>query len=162
MAGMEASGTGNMKLMMNGTVTLGTMDGANVEICEEAGKENNYIFGASVEEVSRVKQCYNPRALYDNNPKLKRVVDTLVNGTFNDNGSGMLSNLYNSLVTYNNPDCYLVLYDFESYVEEKLKLNREYGSDAFWTKSIMNMAGSGKFSSDRSVREYSELIWNLD
>lgn len=161
MAGMEASGTGNMKFMMNGTVTLGTMDGANVEICEEAGRENNYIFGASVDEVSRVKQCYNPRALYDNNPKLKRVVDTLVNGTFNDNGSGMLANIYNSLVTYHNPDVYLVLYDFDSYINEKLKLNREYGSDGFWSKCVMNMAKSGKFSSDRSVREYVDNIWHI-
>lgn len=161
MAGMEASGTGNMKFMMNGTVTLGTMDGANVEICEEAGKENNYIFGASVDEVSRVKQCYNPRALYDNNPKLKRVIDTLVNGTFNDNGSGMLGNIYNSLVTYHNPDVYLVLYDFDSYVTEKLKLNKEYGSDNFYSKCIVNMAKSGKFSSDRSVRDYVDNIWHI-
>ena len=161
MAGMEASGTGNMKFMMNGTVTLGTLDGANVEICEEAGKENNYIFGASVEEVARVKQCYNPKALYDNNQKIKRVVDSLVNGTFNDNNSGMLSNIYNSLVTYNNPDVYLVLYDFESYVNEKLKLNSEFGSDEFYSKSIENMAHSGKFSSDRSVRDYVNNIWHI-
>lgn len=161
MAGMEASGTGNMKFMMNGTVTLGTMDGANVEICEEAGKENNYIFGASVDEAARVKQCYNPRFIYDNNPKLKRVIDTLVDGTFNDNGSGMLRNIYNSLLTYHNPDVYLILYDFESYVKEKLRLNREYGNDEFYSKCIINAAKSGRFSSDRSVREYAENIWHI-
>lgn len=161
MAGMEASGTGNMKFMLNGTVTLGTMDGANVEICEEAGRENNYIFGATVEEVAAVKQHYRPWDIVNGNYKLRRVLDTLVNGTFQDQGTGVLRAIYNSLLEGYNPDHYLVIYDFQSYVDTKLRLNSEYGTDAFTEKCLMNMASAGKFSSDRSVREYAEKIWEL-
>ena len=161
MAGMEASGTGNMKFMLNGTVTLGTMDGANVEICEEAGEENNYIFGATVEEVVKIKKNYNPRAVYESNPELKRIVDTLVDGTFDDNQTGVLKAVYDSLFGGWSADHYLVLQDFESYVEKKLQLIREYGSEEFTTKCLMNMAHAGKFSADRSVKEYAKEIWKL-
>ncbi|MBR2023403.1 MAG: glycogen/starch/alpha-glucan family phosphorylase [Clostridia bacterium] len=160
-AGMEASGTGNMKFMLNGTVTLGTLDGANVEICEEAGKENNYIFGATVDEVARVKKDYNPKSILENDKELSAVVESLVNGSFHDGGSGMFQALYDSLLAGNEPDRYLVLYDFESYMQAKLRLNAEYGSEPFLDKCIINMCSAGKFSADRSVKEYAEKIWKI-
>ena len=160
MAGMEASGTGNMKFMLNGTVTLGTLDGANVEICEEAGRENNYIFGATVEEVAAIKQFYCPREQVEGNPRLKRAVETLIDGTFED-ASGMLKKLYESLMTGYQPDRYLVLYDFADYVRVKEQLLRDYGSEEFDKKCLINMASVGKFSADRSVRDYVKLIWDL-
>ena len=161
MAGMEASGTGNMKFMLNGTVTLGTMDGANVEICEEAGIENNYIFGATVEQVSDVKQHYNPRAIAESDPALMRVLNALVDGTLDASGSNMLSDIYHSLLDGYAPDHYLVLHDFADYVRTKLRLISEYGSKEFTQKCVRNMASSGKFSSDRSVKQYAEEIWKL-
>ncbi len=161
MAGMEASGTGNMKFMLNGTVTLGTLDGANVEICEEAGKENNYIFGATVEEVAAVKKAYDPNKILAKEEKLKKVVESLIDGSFDDNGTGMLKAVYDSLVSGDDPDRYLVLYDFEEYLNMKLRLISEYGSEEFTTKCLKNMANAGKFSSDRSVREYAKKIWKL-
>ncbi|MBQ5802397.1 MAG: glycogen/starch/alpha-glucan phosphorylase [Clostridia bacterium] len=161
MAGMEASGTGNMKFMLNGTVTLGTMDGANVEICEEAGRENNYIFGATVEEVAEVKKYYNPRAIAESDPALMRVLNALVDGTLDASGSNMLSDIYHSLLDGYAPDHYLVLHDFADYVRTKLRLISEYGSKEFTQKCVRNMASSGKFSSDRSVKEYAEEIWKL-
>ena len=160
-AGFEASGTGNMKFMLNGTVTLGTMDGANVEICEEAGKENEYIFGADVEEVARVKQNYQPYEIYMADKDLKRIVDTLDDGTFDDNGTGMLANLKQSLFGGWSADHYLVLYDFRSYVTVKTQLNNDYGSEQFTRKCIINAAKAGKFSSDRSVKEYAKNIWKV-
>lgn len=161
MAGMEASGTGNMKFMLNGTVTLGTMDGANVEICEEAGRENNYIFGATVEEVAAVKKAYEPHKILARNPALKKTVEALVDGTFND-CSGALKAVYDSLLSGDDADRYLVLYDFEEYVKAKLTLNAEYGSEEFTTKCLNNMASAGKFSADRSVKEYAEKIWHIN
>ncbi|MBO4989107.1 MAG: glycogen/starch/alpha-glucan phosphorylase [Clostridia bacterium] len=161
MAGMEASGTGNMKFMLNGTVTLGTMDGANVEICEEAGRENNYIFGATVEQVPEIKNGYNPFRYLDQDPNLRRVVDTLVNGTFQDAGTGNLKSIYDSLLFNHNPDHYLVLADFADYIRVKCQLLKEYGSDEFFAKCLKNMACSGKFSADRSVKDYAERIWNI-
>jgi starch phosphorylase len=138
MAGMEASGTGNMKFMLNGTVTLGTMDGANVEICEEAGVENEYIFGATVEEVQEVKKNYDPLSLYNADPELKRIIDTLDDGTFDDNGTGMFTALKESLFGGWSADHYLVLHDFRSYVSAKSKLNRDYGSEEFgWKPDMM-------------------------
>ncbi len=161
MAGMEASGTGNMKFMLNGTVTLGTLDGANVEICAEAGKENNYIFGATVEEVAAVKRAYAPQKILEKNADLKRAVNSLVDGTFSDGGSGALKAVYDSLVSGDSPDRYLVLYDFENYIQAKLRVNVDYGSEEFTKKCLRNMARAGKFSADRSVREYAEKIWKL-
>lgn len=161
MAGMEASGTGNMKFMLNGTVTLGTMDGANVEICEEAGRENNYIFGATVEEVAAVKKFYCPREQVEGNPRLKRALDTLIDGTFPDE-AGMLKKLYESMVGGYEPDRYLVLYDFADYVRVKEQLLRDYGSDEYFMKCLINLANVGKFSADRSVTDYANLIWHLN
>ena len=160
MAGMEASGTSNMKFMLNGTVTLGTMDGANVEICEEAGRENNYIFGATVEEVAAVKQYYCPTEMLGNDPKLRRVVETLRDGTFPDE-RGMLRKLYESIVTDYGADRYLVLFDFADYVRAKLELLHDYGTEEFDRKCLRNMAAAGKFSADRSVTDYAKLIWGL-
>ena len=160
MAGMEASGTSNMKFMLNGTVTLGTLDGANVEICEEAGRENNYIFGATVEEVAAIKQYYCPREQVEGNPRLKRAMETLINGTFED-GSGMLKKLYESLMTGYQPDRYLVLYDFADYVRVKEQLLRDYGTKEFDTKCLVNLCSVGKFSADRSVTDYRNLIWKI-
>ncbi len=160
MAGMEASGTGNMKFMLNGTVTLGTMDGANVEICEEAGKENNYIFGATVDEVAFVKKSYNPSKILEKNEKLKKVVESLIDGTF-DGGRTHLQAVYDSLLSGEEPDRYLVLYDFEDYILTKLYLNEEYASETFTTKCLVNMINAGKFSADRSVKEYAENVWEV-
>jgi len=160
MAGMEASGTSNMKFMLNGTVTLGTLDGANVEICEEAGRENNYIFGATVEEVAAIKRFYSPREILGNNDRLRRVVNTLTDGTFSDE-KGMLTKLYDSIVNDYGADRYLILYDFADYIRAKEELLRDYGSEAFDRKCLQNMAAAGKFSADRSVTDYKKLIWNL-
>ncbi len=160
MAGMEASGTGNMKFMLNGTVTLGTLDGANVEICEEAGRENNYIFGATVEEVAAVKRGYDPAKIVAENPVLKRAVDTMTDGTFPDE-KGMLKKLHASLFEGYEPDRYLVLYDFASYLDTKLSLLRAYGTDEYFLQCLENLSSAGKFSADRAVREYADKIWHL-
>lgn len=160
-AGLEASGTGNMKFMLNGTPTLGTLDGANVEICQEAGPNNNYIFGATVDQVRKIKENYNPNLILDNNPKLKRVVDSLINGTLSDNGSGVFRAIYNNLLTGNNPDNYLVIADLNSYIEAKLQANKEYDTPLYYNKCTTNMQSSSKFSSDRSILDYNDLIWKL-
>ena len=157
MAGMEASGTGNMKFMINGTPTLGTLDGANVEIAAEAGKNNNYIFGLTVEEVEALKKNYKPEAFVTNNPKLKKVLESLIDGTLNHK----FTEIYDSLLKGNDPDRYLVLADFNSYVEMKLFANKEYQTKDYYKKCIVNMYSSYKFSSDRSIRDYNELIWKL-
>ena len=162
-AGTEASGTGNMKFMLNGAVTLGTFDGANVEIVEQAGEENNYIFGARVEEIEQIKNSYNPKELYEQNPRIKRVLDTLVDGTFSDNGTGMFAELYHSILQgahWHKPDHYYLLLDFIPYCEAKLRVNRDY-SDVyeFRRKCFINTANAGKFSSDRTIRDYAGEVW---
>ncbi len=167
-AGTEASGTGNMKFMLNGAVTLGTLDGANVEIAEQAGEENEYIFGARVEDIERFKrEGYNPRALYEANPDIKRVIDTLVNGTFNDDGAqgeGSFAELHNALLngaSWHAPDHYFVIYDLPLYVEAKIQANADYSDKiAFGTKCLKNVANAGKFSSDRTIVEYAQEIWH--
>ena len=161
MAGMEASGTSNMKFMLNGTPTIGTLDGANVEIAEEAGFNYNYIFGLNVREVAKVKANYNPYELLENNPKLKRVVESLIDGTLDDLGSRVFKAIYDSLLNGNNPDNYLVLADFDSYIKTKLIANQDYGKDIFYEKCLINMASAAKFSSDRSILDYNKLIWHL-
>ena len=161
MAGMEASGTGNMKFMLNGTVTLGTMDGANVEICEEAGRENEYIFGATVEEVKEIKRNYDPVSIYNNDPELNRIVDTLDDGTFDDNGTGMLAAIKASLFGGWSADHYLVLHDFRDYVRVKSQLIADYGTEEFVRKCVINTANAGKFSSDRSIKDYARNVWGM-
>ena len=163
-AGTEASGTGNMKLMLNGAVTLGTFDGANVEIVEQAGRENNYIFGATVDELNALKGHYRPRDLYEADPLIRRVLDALTDGTFPDE-DGKLAELKSAILdgaSWHAPDHYFVLKDFRSYLEAKLQANRDYrDSRAFARKCLMNVASAGKFSSDRTITQYAKEIWNV-
>ncbi len=164
-AGTEASGTGNMKLMLSGAVTLGTYDGANVEIVEEAGEDNNYIFGARVEDIRRESACYNPKAIYENNPRVKRVLDTLIDGTLSDEGFGYFKELYDAILEgacWHRPDHYFLLLDLMPYVEAKLRVNRDYADRlSFGRKCLNNVASAGKFSSDRTVKQYAQEIWHL-
>ena len=164
-AGTEASGTGNMKLMLNGAVTLGTFDGANVEIVEQAGRENNYIFGATVEELNAIRASYDPRAIYKRDPVIAAALDALVDGTFPDPDGG-LKELYSALLagaSWHAPDHYFVLKDFEPYLAAKLAANRDYAADpaGFARKCLMNVANAGEFSSDRTIFQYAREIWNV-
>ena len=165
-AGKEASGTGNMKLMANGAVTLGTLDGANIEIVEEAGSLNEYIFGATVDEIRSVQEHYNPNGMYHNDYKIKRVLDALINGTLNDGGSGIFRELHDSIVygaSWHRPDQYFLLLDFERYLEAKKQVARDYkDSLVFAKKRWMNICNSGKFSSDRTIAEYAKDIWHIE
>jgi len=162
-AGTEASGTGNMKLMLNGAVTLGTLDGANVEIVKEAGMENNYIFGATVETINNSKASYNPRWIYEHNPNLHRAIDTLVDGTVPTDDAQR--DLYHALLdgtSWHQADHYFLLMDYESYMEAKLKVNRDYADRiAFGKKCLVNIASGAKFSSDRTIRQYADEIWHV-
>ena len=165
-AGTEASGTGNMKLMLNGAVTLGTYDGANIEIVQEAGEENNYIFGARVEDLARIVHEYDSRRVFAEDKMIKRVVSSLIDGTVSDGGSGDFRELYMSLLdgaSWHAPDHYYLLGDIRSYVETKLRCISDYGSDraAFARKQWLNMCNAGKFSSDRTIADYAENIWNI-
>ncbi len=164
-AGTEASGTGNMKLMLNGAVTLGTFDGANVEIVEQAGEENNYIFGETVESLLEKKPAYVSRELYEQDALLRRVIDTLVDGTFPDDEKGGFKELYTSLLdgaSWHKPDHYFVLLDFQSYLAAKLRANRDYKDIlAFSKKCLQNVSGAGKFSSDRTIAQYAKEIWRV-
>lgn len=161
-AGTEASGTGNMKLMLSGAVTLGTYDGANVEIVQNAGEENNYIFGARVEGIERVMDSYDPKKLYESNALIRRCVDALIDGTLSDN-SGSLKRIYDSLlcgIGWDRADKYYVLGDLLPYCEAKLRANRDYAQgEGFVKKCFINMANAGPFSSDRTVKQYAEEIW---
>ena len=164
-AGTEASGTGNMKLMLNGAVTLGTYDGANVEITEQAGRENEYIFGATVEEINALKKNgYDPRAIYKADKEIARVLDTMVDGTFPD-PDGSIKELVSSLLlgaSWHKPDHYFILHDFHSYVDAKLAVNRDYRDElSFARKCLMNIASAGMFSSDRTIAQYAKEIWKV-
>ncbi|QXM06384.1 glycogen/starch/alpha-glucan phosphorylase [Crassaminicella indica] len=164
-AGKEASGTGNMKFMLNGTPTLGTFDGANVEIVAEAGEENNFIFGARVEEIEKIKETYDPKEYYEKVSGLKRVVDTLIDGTFDDGRTGMFEEIYNSLLmgaSWHRPDNYFLLRDFDDYREAHKRVDKAYRDRLGWAKkALMNIANAGKFSSDRTIEEYAKEIWNI-
>ena len=164
-AGTEASGTGNMKLMLNGAVTLGTFDGANVEIVEEAGRENNYIFGATVEELEAIKDTYDPNEIYASNELLARALDRLIDGTVPDE-DGRLAELHDAILkgaSWHKPDHYYVMKDFDSYLTAKLQSIRDAGAPGtdFARKALMNVASAGKFSSDRTIRQYAKEIWNV-
>ncbi|MDE7361708.1 MAG: glycogen/starch/alpha-glucan family phosphorylase [Oscillospiraceae bacterium] len=166
-AGTEASGTGNMKFMLNGTMTLGTYDGANVEICEEAGEENNYIFGARVEDLAQRMPTYDPRKIYSENTRIARVLNTLIDGTFSDGGNGSFRELYYSLLdgaSWHRPDHYYLLGDLENYVQAKLKANSDFcfNHDEFIKKCWLNMTAAGKFSSDRTIADYAKEIWKIE
>lgn len=165
-AGTEASGTGNMKLMLNGAVTLGTYDGANIEIVQEAGEENNYVFGARVEELEKIVPTYDSRKVFSENKKIKKVVSSLIDGTVSDGGSGDFRELYTSLLdgaSWHAPDHYYLLGDIESYVETKLRCINDYSSDrlAFAKKQWLNMCNAGKFSADRTIADYAENVWAI-
>ncbi len=166
-AGTEASGTGNMKLMLNGAVTLGTYDGANIEIVQEAGEQNNYIFGARVEDLERIVPEYDSRKVFAQDAMIKKVVSSLIDGTVSDGGSGDFRELYMSLLdgaSWHAPDHYYLLGDIRSYVETKLRCISDYGSDrtAFAAKQWLNMCNAGKFSSDRTIADYAENIWGIN
>ena len=164
-AGTEASGTGNMKMMMNGAVTLGTLDGANIEIVNEAGEENNYIFGMTVDTLDDIKDEYEPKKLYECNAKINRVLNTLIDGTFDDGKSGVFKEIFDSLLTdseYERADKYYLLLDFTTFYEARMKLNRDTKNRAeFSKKGFVNLASSGKFSSDRTISEYASDIWKI-
>ena len=163
-AGTEASGTGNMKLMLNGAVTLGTLDGANVEIAQEAGMENEYIFGATVQEIISGRDAYCARAVYDHNPHVRRALDTLVNGTVpTDNDQRELYHAILDGTGWHKADHYYLLWDYLTYIEAKLRVNRDYADRmAFGRKCLMNIASGAKFSSDRTIRQYAEEIWHIE
>ena len=162
-AGTEASGTGNMKLMLNGAVTLGTLDGANVEIAQEAGRENEYIFGHTVDEINAAKPTYHARSIYDSNADLRRAINTLVDGTVPTDDAQ--KELFHSLLDgtdWHQADHYFLLLDYASYLGTKLQANRDYADRiAFGRKCLMNVASAAKFSSDRTIRQYAEEIWHI-
>ncbi|MBR6997055.1 MAG: glycogen/starch/alpha-glucan phosphorylase [Ruminococcus sp.] len=165
-AGTEASGTGNMKLMLNGAVTLGTFDGANIEIVREAGEENNYIFGARVEDLERIVPEYDSRSIFANDSMVKKVVSSLIDGTVSDGGSGDFRELYTALLdgaSWHAPDHYYLLGDMRDYVETKLRCISDFSADrlAFARKQWLNMCNSGKFSSDRTIADYAANIWGI-
>ena len=167
-ASKEASGTGNMKFMLNGALTLGTMDGANVEIVEEVGQENAFIFGMSSEEVieHEKKRDYDPMQIFNNDQDVRQVLMQLINGMYSKNDSELFRPLYNSLLNTNETqfaDTYFILKDFRSYVEAQEKVEKAYRDEKGWAKmALLNVAHSGKFTSDRTIQEYVDDIWHLD
>ena len=166
-ASKEASGTGNMKFMLNGALTLGTMDGANVEIVEEVGREHAFIFGLSSDEVIRYENYggYNPMDIYHQDAEIKRVVDQLIDGTYSKDKE-LFRSLYNSLLntqSTDKADRYFILKDFRSYAEAHKEVEKAYRNTSGWAKSaILNVANVGKFTSDRTIKEYVDEIWHLD
>lgn len=164
-AGKEASGTGNMKFMLNATPTIGTLDGANIEIVEEAGEENNFIFGLKVEDIEKIKSTYDPMEYYEKTEGLKRVVDSLVDGTFSDGGTGIFKELYDSILkgaSWHRPDAYYLMKDFDSYRKAQQKVNDAYKDRMSWAKKCwINMANAGRFSSDRTIEQYAKEIWDI-
>lgn len=164
-AGTEASGTGNMKLALNGAVTLGTFDGANIEIAENAGIENNYIFGATVDLIKQIEEGYRPRDYYEKNKKIRRCVDFLTSGKISDGGTGIFKELQDSLLngaSWHRADNYYLLYDFSHFIETRIRLNEDYKNEKdFMHKCFMNTASLGNFSADRTIKEYAHEIWNI-
>ena len=163
-AGTEASGTGNMKLMLNGAVTLGTLDGANVEIAKEAGIENEYIFGHTVEQINAMRESYNARSISDVNDRLRKAINTLVDGTVpTDDAQKELFHALLDGASWHKADHYFTLLDYASYMEKKLQANRDYADRlAFGRKCMVNIASASKFSSDRTIRQYAQEIWHVE
>ncbi len=167
-ASKEASGTGNMKFMLNGALTLGTMDGANVEIVEEVGVENAFIFGMSSDEVIRYENegGYNPMEIFNNNYEIRRVLMQLINGYYSPQNPELFRDIYNSLLntqSSDHADTYFILKDFPSYAEAQRRIDQAYRDEAWWAKAaILNVACSGKFTSDRTIEEYVKDIWHLE
>ena len=167
-ASKEASGTGNMKFMLNGAPTLGTMDGANVEIVEEVGEENAFIFGLSADEVIRYENegGYRPTDYFNNDQDIRRVLMQLINGEYCRNNPEMFRDIYDSLLNTNSSDradTYFILADFKSYAEAQKRVEEAYRDETRWAKmAMLNMACSGKFTSDRTIQQYVDEIWHLD
>ncbi len=167
-ASKEASGTGNMKFMLNGALTIGTMDGANVEIVEEVGKENAFIFGLSADEVIQYENYggYNPMDIFNSDADIRKVLMQLINGTYSPYDSELFRDLYNSLLNTectSRADTYFILKDFRAYVEAQREVSKAYEDEKGWARSAMlNTACSGKFTSDRTIQEYVDDIWKLD
>lgn len=166
-ASKEASGTGNMKFMLNGALTLGTMDGANVEIVEEVGEENAFIFGMTSDEVIRYENQggYNPMDIFNNNYEIRRVLMQLINGYYSPQDPELFRDIYNSLLntqSSDRADMYFILKDFPSYAEAQKRVDQAYRDESWWAKAaILNVANSGKFTSDRTIEEYVRDIWHL-
>lgn len=158
-AGYEASGTGNMKFTLNGALTIGTLDGANVEIREEVGEDNFFLFGLKAEEIMTMRSSYNPHLYYEQNHRLRQAIDQISGGHFSPGNSGLFYPIVNSLLDY---DRFFVLADYASYIKCQEEVSEAYKDEERWTKmAILNVARSGKFSSDRAIREYAENIWNV-
>jgi glycogen phosphorylase len=159
-AGYEASGTSNMKLMMNGALTIGTRDGATIEMAEEAGEENFFLFGLTAEQVAASRGWYNPHWHYDNEPETRAALDLIFSDHFSRNQPGVLTPLRDALLAHG--DYYMHLADLKSYLEADQQLYELYADPVGWSrKAILNVAGSGKFSSDRTIAEYAADIWNV-
>jgi starch phosphorylase len=161
-AGTEASGTGNMKFALNGALTIGTLDGANIEILEEVGKENIFIFGMTAEEVEEEKKnpSRSPRDIYESNDEIRLTVDSIRNGQFSSGARDFFSILVDGLLDPNDP--YILLKDLEDYLRCQDEVSQAYlDKKNWWRKSILNVAGMGKFSTDRTIREYAEDIWGI-
>ncbi|MCD4678194.1 MAG: glycogen/starch/alpha-glucan phosphorylase, partial [Desulfobacula sp.] len=159
-AGMEASGTGNMKFAMNGAVTIGTLDGANIEIAEQVGAKNIYIFGLTVEETEQIRHQYNPKEYLDKDKRLKRVMDAIKSDLFCKKDPGLFDHIYNTLVDQG--DYYLHFADFSSYVNAQEMIGKDFKQSNEWAvKAILNTARAGMFSSDRTIKEYAKDIWNI-
>ena len=160
-AGMEASGTGNMKLALNGALTIGTLDGANIEIREAVGADNFFLFGLTADEVERSRtDGYNPRDVYESNSELQEVIELIASGYFCPERRGLFRSITDNLLAF---DPFRVLADFESYVECQRQVEKAYLDEAKWDRAcIVNMANMGRFSSDRTIREYADHIWNVD
>ena len=166
-ASKEASGTGNMKFMLNGALTLGTMDGANVEIVDEVGEENAFIFGLSSDEVIAYEQNgqYNPRDIYNIDSDIRAVMTQLVDGTYASGNLDEFRDIYNSLLDGNGgrPDMYFILKDFRSYADAQKRVEAAYRDEEGWARSaLLNVSKSGKFTSDRTIEEYAHEIWHLE
>ena len=161
-AGKEASGTGNMKFALNGALTIGTLDGANVEIRDEVGLDNIFIFGKTVEGIQELRdEGYNPYSYYEQEEELKAVIDWISSDYFSPDEGKVLSDLSKSLLEWGDP--YFVLADYRSYIEAQDKVGEVYSDKSLWAEmAIRNVAGSGKFSSDRTIGEYAKEIWKLD
>ena len=167
-ASKEASGTGNMKFMLNGAPTIGTMDGANVEIVEEVGAENAFIFGLSSDEVINYENNggYDPMQYFNNDPDIRNVLMQLINGTYSNGDFNMFREIYDSLLNTNSSDkadTYFILADFKSYAAAQEKVEEAYRDEERWAKmALLNTACAGKFTSDRTIQQYADEIWHLD
>ena len=160
-AGKEASGTGNMKFMMNGALTIGTLDGANIEIREEAGEENFFLFGLSAAEVDVMRSHYDPTSIIAGDEDLRRVMQLLESGHFNQLEPGIFDSILHAITTHDDP--WMTAADFRSYIDAQQRVAEAYRNEEHWTRmSILNTAASGHFSSDRTIAEYNSEIWGLE